>query len=191
MKPVREEPPVDKSEGEPVEEDRIVPCTDDAETVGVDGVAMSKDCALKVLRGGALILCLQCHLDRLRGSCQWMFQLKFIVRDILMKGHRQKFQVAPSLLTPRFSSMHGSYVLVDDAPIGEQVPEIPRLDDEAKKKPLNQVTSTDLSLCGPEDEAVSFSFKEAELEELEEYETDFEYGEFYDDGEWIDDDDAF
>jgi len=50
--PQPDEAPVDKLEGEPLEEDRIVPFSDDSETVIVDGVAMTMDCTLKTLKGG-------------------------------------------------------------------------------------------------------------------------------------------
>ena len=50
------EAPVDKDDGEPLVEDRVVPCVADEETVVVDGVTMSSTCTLKVLRAGCSAL---------------------------------------------------------------------------------------------------------------------------------------
>ena len=46
------EAPVDKEDGEPLAEDRVVPYTADEETVVVDGMTMTLGCTLKVLRAG-------------------------------------------------------------------------------------------------------------------------------------------
>ena len=51
--PIPEEPPAD-ADGEPLEEDRIVPFEDD--TAVVDGVTMSLDCTLKTLQAGCTSL---------------------------------------------------------------------------------------------------------------------------------------
>ena len=50
--PQPDEVPVDKLEGEPLEEDRVVPFADDSETVIVDGIAMTMECTLKILKAG-------------------------------------------------------------------------------------------------------------------------------------------
>jgi len=42
-----------------------------------------------------------------------------------------------------------------------------------------------LSLYEHEDQSVSFTFKDDELDELEAYEMNFENDELYDDGDWI------
>ena len=76
---------------------------------------------------------------------------------------------------------------LDDSAVGEHAAKTPRLDDEKYKKKLNQVTSTDLTLYEHEDMPVSFSFSNDELDELEEYELNFDCNEWYDD-EDLDDD---
>ena len=50
------EAPVDKEDGEPLAEDRVVPYTADEETVVVDGMTMTLGCTLKVLRAGCSAL---------------------------------------------------------------------------------------------------------------------------------------
>jgi hypothetical protein len=83
-----------------------------------------------------------------------------------------------------------STFLVDDFTSGEHAPKTPKLSDEAKEKRLNQlastVTSTDLPLYEHEDEPVSFSFQNDELDTLEEYELGFNDSEYYDDQELTD-----
>ena len=49
--PQPDEAPVDKLEGEPLEEDRIVPFSDDSETVIVDGIAMNNGVYVEDLEG--------------------------------------------------------------------------------------------------------------------------------------------
>ena len=68
--------------------------------------------------------------------------------------------------------------LVDDSSAGQRAPKTPKLDEEAEKQRLNQVTSTDLSLYEHEDQPVSISFENEDVECLEDYELTFE---FYDD----------
>ena len=73
--PIPEEPPADAN-GEPLEEDRIVPFEDD--TAVVDGVTMSLDCTLKTLQAGCTSLglsgrggkakCLKRMVDHLRAQ---------------------------------------------------------------------------------------------------------------------------
>ena len=77
--------------------------------------------------------------------------------------------------------------LTDDTPAGESAPKTPKRDDSPNKGNLNQVTSTDLSLYEPEDQAVSFTFNDDEFDELEAYEMNFENDELYDTGDWVDD----
>ena len=78
-----------------------------------------------------------------------------------------------------FSLLESSF-LVDDSATGESAPKTPKLDEDAKQKSLNKVTSTDLSLYEHEDDPVSFAFNDDELDELEEYELNFSNDEFYD-----------
>ena len=84
-------------------------------------------------------------------------------------------------------SMLGSTFLADDTAVGESAPKTPKLDENADKGHLSQATSADLSLSEHEDEKVSFSLNDAELDELETYELNFHDDEFYDDGDWLDD----
>ena len=81
-----------------------------------------------------------------------------------------------------------STFLPDDTPAGESAPKTPKRDTSPDKGQVNQVTSTDLSLYEHKDQAVSFTFKDDELDELETYEMNFGNDELYDDGDWIDDD---
>ena len=67
-----------------------------------------------------------------------------------------------------------STFLTDDTPAGESAPKTPKRDTSPDKGHVNQVTSTDLSLYEHEDQAVSFTFKDDELDELETYEMNFE-----------------
>ena len=62
-------------------------------------------------------------------------------------------------------SLLESTVLVDDSET-THVPKAPKLSEEASKKQMNQVTSTDLSLYEHEDSPVSFSFQPDALDEL-------------------------
>ena len=76
--PVPEEPPVLKDEGEPLEEDRVVPFQKDHEVAVVDGVTMNLDCNLKTLQAGCTSLglsgrggkakCLKRMVDHLRAQ---------------------------------------------------------------------------------------------------------------------------
>ena len=50
------------------------------------------------------------------------------------------------------------------------------------------MTSTDLSLYEHEDETLSFSCQDSDLDELEAYAMIFGDDEVYDDGDWIDND---
>ena len=50
--PMPDEAPANKDCAEPLEEDRVVPFSEDSETVMVDGILMSTGCTLKVLRAG-------------------------------------------------------------------------------------------------------------------------------------------
>ena len=84
-------------------------------------------------------------------------------------------------------SMLESTFLTDDTPVGESAPKTPKRDNSPDKGHVSQVTSTDLSLYEHEDQAVSFTFKDEELDELETYEMNFENDELYDDGDWMDD----
>eukprot|EP00435_Cladocopium_sp_Y103_P066347 s36_g28.t1 len=68
-----------------------------------------------------------------------------------------------------FSLLEESF-LVDDSEAGRQAPKTPKLDDEEYKRRLIQVTSTDLSLYELEDQPVSFSFEDDDMERLEDYE---------------------
>ena len=63
----------------------------------------------------------------------------------------------------------------------------PKLNEGDGKGGLNQVTCTDLSLYEHEDETVSSSFQDSDLDELEAYAMIFGDDEVYDDGDWIDD----
>eukprot|EP00435_Cladocopium_sp_Y103_P056888 s567_g19.t1 len=83
-------------------------------------------------------------------------------------------------------SMLESTFLVDDSAASEQAPKTPKLDEELEKR-LSQVTSTDLSLYEHEDEPVSVSFSTNELDELEEYEFNFDNDDSYDDQNISDD----
>ena len=78
-----------------------------------------------------------------------------------------------------FSLLESTF-LVDDSATGESAPKTPKLDEDAKQKSLNQVTSTDLSLYEHEDDPVSFAFNNDELDELEEYELNFSNDELSD-----------
>eukprot|EP00435_Cladocopium_sp_Y103_P039005 s2111_g10.t1 len=79
-----------------------------------------------------------------------------------------------------FSLLEESF-LVDDSEAGKQAPKSPKLDDDAYKRRVNQVTSTDLSLHEHEDQPVSFSFENEDIECLEDYEFTFGDDEFCDD----------
>ena len=84
-------------------------------------------------------------------------------------------------------AMLESTFLTDDTPAGESAPKTPKRDSGPNRGHVSQVTSTDLSLYEHEDQAVSFTFKDDELDELETYEMNFENDELYDDGDWMDD----
>ena len=84
-------------------------------------------------------------------------------------------------------SLLASTFLTDDTPADENAPKTPKRDNSPDKGNVNQVTSTDLSLYEHEDQAVSFTFNDDELDELEAYEMNFENDELYDTGDWIDD----
>ena len=47
-----DEAPANMDDAEPLEDDRVVPFSEDSETVMVDGILMSTSCTLKVLRAG-------------------------------------------------------------------------------------------------------------------------------------------
>ena len=70
-------------------------------------------------------------------------------------------------------------ILLDDSEIGASAPKTPRLG-MLSAQLVNQVTSTDLELYEHEDEKVSFTFDDQDLERLEEYELSF-------DDDWQDD----
>ena len=74
-------------------------------------------------------------------------------------------------------SMLESTFLTDDTPVGESAPKTPKRDNSPDNSPdkghVSRVTSTDLSLYEHEDQAVSFTFKDEELDELETYEMNF------------------
>ena len=62
-----------------------------------------------------------------------------------------------------FSILESTF-LADDTPAGESAPKTPKLTEGDGK--INQVTSTDLSLYEHEDEKVTFSFEDGDLDEL-------------------------
>ena len=64
-----------------------------------------------------------------------------------------------------FSLLESTF-LTDDTPADENVPKTPKRDNSPDKGNVNQVTSTDLSLYEHEDQAVSFTFNDDELDEL-------------------------
>ena len=68
------------------------------------------------------------------------------------------------------------------------MPKTPKLSEDSSKKQVNQVTSTDLSLYEHEDNPVTFSFQQDDLDELEKYDMNFDDDEYYADVE--EDDDA-
>lgn len=49
-------PPADMDDAEPLQEDRVVPFSDDSETALADGILMTENCTLKVLRAGCSVL---------------------------------------------------------------------------------------------------------------------------------------
>eukprot|EP00435_Cladocopium_sp_Y103_P016294 s1770_g4.t1 len=79
-----------------------------------------------------------------------------------------------------FSLLEESFLL-DDSDVGRQAPKTPKLDDDEYKRRLSQVTSTDLSLYEHEDQPVSVSLEDDDIERLEDYEFTFGDDEFYDD----------
>ena len=60
-------------------------------------------------------------------------------------------------------SMLESTFLTDDTPVGESALKTPKRDGSPDKGHVSQVTSTDLSLYEHEDQAVSFTFKDATM----------------------------
>ena len=93
----------------------------------------------------------------------------------------------PKFADAAFRAMESAFLL-DDSETGEHAPKTPELSEDEYKKHLQQVTSTDLSLYEHEDQPVKFSFHPDELGELEEYELNFDNGDFYDTDEVFDDD---
>jgi hypothetical protein len=93
----------------------------------------------------------------------------------------------PKFADAAFRAMESAFLL-DDSETGEHAPKTPELSEDEYKKRLQQVTSTDLSLYEHEDQPVKFSFHSDELGELEEYELNFDNGDFYDTDEVFDDD---
>ena len=55
----------------------------------------------------------------------------------------------------------------DDSSVAERVPKTPKLNEDAGKQKLNQVTSTDLSLYEHEDQPVSVTLGNEDIECLD------------------------
>eukprot|EP00435_Cladocopium_sp_Y103_P064469 s60_g26.t1 len=123
-----------------------------------------------------------CSGPRLSSQHQQMLQAPWLTpRPVMSKAEdaadggihkRAKFADAA------FTALESTFLL-DDPTSGEHVPKTLKLDDEAYHKRLNQVTSTDLSRHEHEDNPLSFSFNNEELDELEEYELNFRNDELY------------
>ena len=54
--PAVDEAPADMDDAEPLQEDRVVPFSGDSETALADGILMTENCTLKVLRAGCSVL---------------------------------------------------------------------------------------------------------------------------------------
>jgi len=83
-------------------------------------------------------------------------------------------------------SLLESTFLVDDTET-QHVPKTPKLSEDAPKRQMNQVTSTDLSLYEHEDNPVAFSFQQDELDELEKFDMNFDDEDYFADMESDDD----